>query len=111
MEKTKQSSALLACILGLAMSTSTFAAEKLGTVSIKLPKETAQLRPGPGLATAEKNCTTCHSVDYIYMQPPLSKEQWHAEVVKMRKAYGASIQEGDVGAIVNYLTSQNGKPQ
>src|SRR5574340_6014 len=78
-------------------------------VSIDLPQETAQLKPGPGLAAARDNCMICHSVDYIYMQPPLTKEQWHAEVVKMKKVMGAPIADGDIDSIVQYLMSQNGK--
>ena len=30
-----------------------------------LPDETATLRPGPDVETAQNNCSSCHSVDYI----------------------------------------------
>jgi hypothetical protein len=51
----------------------------------------------------------CHSVDYIYMQPPLTKDQWHAEVMKMKKVFGAPVPDSDADTIVKYLMSQNGK--
>jgi hypothetical protein len=51
----------------------------------------------------------CHSVDYIYMQPPLTSEQWRGEVLKMKNTFGAPIQDADVDKIVTYLMSQNGK--
>jgi cytochrome c5 len=109
MNKLTQSTVLLSALLGLTASAATFAAE-MGTVKIDLPAENARLKPGPGMDAAEKSCMICHSVDYIYMQPPLSKEQWQAEVVKMKKVFGAPIPDSDVDTIVNYLMSQNGKP-
>jgi hypothetical protein len=39
----------------------------------------------------------------VLTQPALSKEQWHAEVEKMRTAYKAPIDPKDVNAIVDYL--------
>ncbi len=98
-------------ILGLALSSPGFAAGKIGKVTIKLPDETAKYLPGPGEKIANQNCRTCHSVDYIYMQPPLTMEQWRGEVTKMNKAYGAKIEDKDIDTIVNYLMSQNGKTQ
>jgi len=100
---------LLAGIAGLSIAFQVATAQNLSEVSIDLPEETAQLKPGPGLELARDNCMTCHSVDYIYMQPPLSQEQWKGEVVKMKKAMGAPIADSDIDAIVQYLMSQNGK--
>jgi sulfite dehydrogenase (cytochrome) subunit B len=54
------------------------------------------------------NCMGCHSVDYITTQPRgprFGKEFWQAEVTKMIKAYGAPIDERDVGKIVDYLAA------
>lgn len=99
----------LAAALALAACATPHAADMTGTVKIDLPSETARLKPGPGMDTAAKSCMSCHSVDYIYMQPPLTKAQWHGEVVKMQKVYGAPIPDGDIDPIVNYLMSQNGK--
>ena len=79
------------------------------SVSFQLPAETAELKPGPGVDVARANCMLCHSADYIYMQPPLTQEQWHAEVVKMKKVMGAPIVDSDIDTLVQYLMSQNGK--
>jgi hypothetical protein len=42
------------------------------------------------------------------MQAPLSKETWHAEVVKMQKTYGCPIRDEDIDTVTSYLASQNG---
>ncbi|MFO1027534.1 MAG: cytochrome c [Acetobacteraceae bacterium] len=69
-----------------------------------LPAETATLRPGPGVETAQKNCVACHSADYLAMQPPgKGKAFWDAEVVKMRQVYKAVIDDSDAKAIADYL--------
>jgi len=96
-------------MLGSAACTAS-AADVSGTVEIDLPAETARLKPGPGVDTAMQSCMTCHSVDYIYMQPPLTKDQWRGEVVKMKNTFGAPFPESDIDTIVTYLLSQNGKP-
>jgi hypothetical protein len=43
------------------------------------------------------------------MQPPLTEVQWRAEVMKMKTAYGAPLNDGDVETLVAYLVGQNGK--
>ncbi len=69
-----------------------------------LPEETATLRPGPGMETAQNNCLTCHSVDYVTTQPPnRGKAFWEAEVTKMIKVYHAPINDADAKAIADYL--------
>ena len=76
-------------------------------VAYKLPNETATFKPGPNVEVVQNNCTACHSADYIQTQPrgPKFKQDfWRAEVTKMIKVYGAPIDEGDVGKIVDYLT-------
>src|SRR5947209_250512 len=74
-------------------------------VTYDLPEETAVLRPGPGIETAQSNCVACHSADYIAMQPPTrGKAFWEAEVTKMMKTYGAPIAESDGKIITDYLT-------
>lgn len=78
--------------------------------SYDLPEPTAQLRPAPGyqigLAAAEANCQSCHSVDYIAMQPPgKGAAFWTSEVTKMRKVYHAPISEADGTAIAEYLAA------
>ncbi len=77
---------------------------------IDLPPDRVEFRDGPGAQAARENCTICHSAQYVYMQPPLTRAQWEAEVTKMRKAYGAPVPESATQTIADYLYSQNGKP-
>lgn len=75
-------------------------------IAYRLPNETAAFRPGPNLDLVQKNCTGCHSADYVAIQPrgPKFKEEfWKAEVNKMINVYGAPIEQADVGKIVDYL--------
>jgi sulfite dehydrogenase (cytochrome) subunit B len=74
-------------------------------ITYDLPAETATFRPYPDVEFVEKNCTACHSADYVSTQPPKrGKAFWQAEVTKMIKVFGAPIEEGDVNKIVEYLT-------
>ncbi|MBB2964600.1 cytochrome c [Methylobacterium sp. R2-1] len=79
-----------------------------GPVPYDLPQDTAKLRPGPGAEVAEANCLTCHSPDYIAMQPPKKGHAfWTAEVTKMIKVYGAPIEDSDAKAIADYLAASH----
>jgi sulfite dehydrogenase (cytochrome) subunit B len=73
----------------------------------KLPKETADFKPGPNLDVVRNNCSGCHSADYVKTQPPMKskKDFWQAEVTKMIKVYGAPIDDSDVPKIVDYLSA------
>ncbi|MCJ2036336.1 cytochrome c [Methylobacterium sp. J-068] len=78
--------------------------------SYALPDPTAQLRPAPdrqaGFEAAQANCLTCHSVDYVAMQPPGKGQAfWASEVTKMIKVYHAPISEADGKAIADYLAA------
>ena len=77
-------------------------------VSISLPAWNSELKDGPNVALARASCLTCHSAEYVYMQPPLSAKQWTAEVNKMVKVFGAPITADQVDPLVAYLMSQNG---
>lgn len=76
-----------------------------------LPEDTAQLRPAEGgtqagLEAAQGHCLSCHSPDYIAMQPPKKGQAfWTAEVGKMVKTYGAPIPEEDAKSIAAYLAA------
>ena len=77
------------------------------TVHYTLPDETAALTPGPHVDVAQV-CGSCHSVDYITTQPPGHADPrafWSAEVAKMRKAFGAPVDDKDAAQIVEYLAS------
>ena len=69
----------------------------------KWPTYTADLAPGKGRDTVVGNCSMCHSVTYITMQPPLPAATWKAEVHKMIAVMGAPIQEAAAQEIVEYL--------
>jgi mono/diheme cytochrome c family protein len=77
-------------------------------IAFELPAESATFRPGPNLEVVQGNCGSCHSADYIQTQPigpKFKKDFWQAEVTKMIKTYGAPIEEKDVPAIVEYLST------
>lgn len=79
--------------------------------TITLPPDHAYgaLKPGPGLEVAQRDCRTCHSSDYIVMQPRGDAKQWTGVVTKMIKVYGANIGEADAKALVEYLSSAYGR--
>ncbi len=94
--------------LGASVSGSSLLTVAAKPISYDLPDETAALKPGPDVDVVQSNCTACHSVDYIQTQPRglgFKKDFWQAEVTKMIKIYGAPIDEGDVGKIVDYLAA------
>ncbi|HVN08621.1 MAG TPA: sulfide dehydrogenase [Patescibacteria group bacterium] len=64
-----------------------------------------ELEPGEGVELVTSYCNACHSPRYILMQPPLSRDQWAAEVTKMVKTFGIQIPEEDQPRIVNYLAT------
>jgi mono/diheme cytochrome c family protein len=104
---------VLACLT--ALGASALAAGKpvppKGSASISLPGDVGMaFKPGPGLGAAQANCLSCHSSAYVSTQPVLSKAQWAAEVTKMKNVYGAPIADDAMPAIVDYLTTQYGKP-
>jgi sulfite dehydrogenase (cytochrome) subunit B len=83
------------------------AAADAAPVHYTLPDETAALAPGPHVDVAQV-CGSCHSVDYITTQPRGSADPhafWSAEVAKMRKAFGAPVNDKDVAMIVDYLAT------
>ncbi len=92
--------------LALLSASACYEAAGAGPVAYELPEETAKLRPGPGVEIAEAHCLTCHSPDYIAMQPARKGHAfWTAEVTKMIKVYGAPIEEADARAIADYLAA------
>src|SRR2546425_8272978 len=78
------------------------------TVTITLPPDHGALPPGPGMEVTQKACQTCHSTDYIAMQPRGGEAQWRAVVTKMIKVFGAPIPDDDARAIVEYLAREYG---
>jgi cytochrome c5 len=85
-----------------------FAASDEAVHSIVLPVVKTDLKDGVGKEKVEALCGICHSLDYIPMQPPLSKAQWTGTVNKMIKVMGAPVSEQDAPVIVEYLTEHYG---
>ncbi len=80
----------------------------LKSVDVTLPDSDRALPDGPGLATVQNNCVSCHSAGMILNQPVIAKAAWQAEVVKMRNVYKAPVDEKDVPDIVAYLAAVKG---
>jgi hypothetical protein len=81
----------------------------LRSVNLDFP-DPGRLFPGGAAADAiNNNCLACHSAGMVLNQPSLSRDQWQAEVDKMRNTYKAPVAPQDVAAIVNYVTDRSGK--
>jgi hypothetical protein len=78
--------------------------------AIKLPEAPVELPDAPGRQTAVTYCATCHTLAYIPLQPPFSRETWTAEVTKMQKTFSAPIPDNKVAEIVDYLVAVRGQP-
>lgn len=91
-------------LVGLSAATSLAAG-----VRIDLPPEQGSFKPGPGADLARDQCLTCHSADYVSTQPPGKPLAfWKAEVEKMKKIYGAPIQDSQIDPIAAYLAQAYG---
>jgi hypothetical protein len=109
----KRTLIVLTCIaaLGASAAAAGKAVPPQGKASISLPGDGAfAFKPGAGAGAAQRACLNCHSSAYVSTQPVLTKAQWNAEVLKMKNVYGAPITDEQVPAIVDYLTTNYGKP-
>ena len=81
----------------------------LQALKIEMPPDTSTLKPGAGADLANRQCLTCHSADYVNVQPPGKPLAfWKGEVEKMKKVYGAPIRDEDIEPIAQYLTREYG---
>lgn len=78
-------------------------------VKVELPENDAPYPPGVGADIATSQCLICHSAGMVLTQPPLKKDEWRAEIMKMRTVYGAPIPEDQVDGLSEYLTNINGR--
>ena len=78
-------------------------------VKVELPPGEESFPPGVGSDIASSQCQACHSAGMILTQPPLKKDEWRAEIMKMRTAYGAPVPEDQVDALAEYLKNINGR--
>lgn len=83
----------------------------LAAIEITLPAETDRLIESKltGYTLATTYCYTCHSTDYVRVQPPgMSRAAWRASVVKMQKTFGAQIPDVAIDPIAEYLARTYG---
>ena len=88
------------------------AAVTAAPIRYQLPVENMDFPTGPNQDMVQANCSLCHSNDYLGTQPRNLANPaafWTAEVVKMRNAYKAPIDETNIGKIVEYLILVYGK--
>ena len=77
--------------------------------SITLPQvPQPDLPEGPGKGAFMISCTICHTLRYVTMQPPFSRQAWLAEVDKMRKTYGALMTDEQAAQCVDYVVTIRG---
>jgi len=94
--------------LAIVLALGTTGAALAKKVTFTLPPDTSTLAKtsDPGYQNTDNLCATCHSRDYITIQPRgKGKDFWTAEVTKMVKVYGAPIAEENWPAIIEYLTA------
>jgi mono/diheme cytochrome c family protein len=78
-------------------------------VRIELPASDESFPPGVGADIASSQCQICHSAGMVLTQPPLEKDEWRAEIIKMRTAYGAPIPKDQVEGLAEYLKNISGR--
>ncbi len=100
--------ATLSLVLTTMFSGSVNAQQKAAATTIDLPVMTFDLADGPDRDRVTAYCGICHGVEYIPMQPRLSRAQWTGTVTKMIKAFGAPVPQEDADKIVNYLSTAYG---
>ncbi len=83
----------------------------LVSTAVAMPIDEARFAGGASADAINANCTACHSTSMVLNQPPLTAAQWQTTITKMREVYHADIAEGDVPAILSYLTSLDGAPK
>jgi mono/diheme cytochrome c family protein len=74
-------------------------------VRVELPASDETFPPGAGADIATGQCLICHSAGMVLRQPPLTKDEWRAEIIKMRSVYGAPIPDDQVDGLSEYLKS------
>ena len=84
------------------------AARNWAILKVELPASDESFPPGVGADIASSQCQICHSAGMVLTQPPLKRDEWRAEIIKMRSSYGAPIPEDQVDALSEYL--KNIKP-
>ena len=102
---------LTAVLLSAAAMSGSTSATAPAQRTVTMPPETAVYRASdlPGYQLVQRNCGTCHSAQYVTMQPPASnRSYWDATVRKMKKPFGAQFPDADVPVMVDYLVKTYG---
>jgi mono/diheme cytochrome c family protein len=86
------------------------ASRQWAIVRVELPASDETFPPGVGADIATSQCLICHSAGMVLRQPPLTKDEWRAEIIKMRSAYGAPLPDDQVDGLSEYLKSIGGQP-
>ena len=82
----------------------------INSAKVELPVSTSTFPAGPGSELSGK-CLICHSAGMVLKQPLLTESQWRTEIIKMRKVYGAPLQDSDIEPLVAYMTKVNVEAQ
>jgi hypothetical protein len=85
------------------------ASRQWAIVKVELPANDAPFPPDIGADIASSQCLICHSAGMVLTQPPLKKDEWRAEIMKMRSAYGAPIPDDQVDSLSEYLKNISGR--
>lgn len=72
-------------------------------LTVTLPEDTGAFPAGLGVQAVTANCGACHSPSMILTQPKLTRDQWKANIKKMREVYKAPIDPAAEPAILAYL--------
>ncbi|MCA9471890.1 MAG: c-type cytochrome [Nitrospirales bacterium] len=75
--------------------------------TILIPSPPITFQAGQGSEIATSYCLICHSAEYVYTQPLLSRTQWHETVEKMKHQFGCPVPDEQVSTLVDYLVGQN----
>lgn len=78
-------------------------------VRVELPASRVAFPPGGAAIIANGYCLICHSAGMVLKQPPLTQDEWTAEINKMRKVFGASLPDDQVAALAQYLHAIDGR--
>ena len=85
------------------------ASRQWAIVRVELPGNDEPFPPGVGADIANSQCLICHSAGMVLRQPPLTNEEWRAEIMKMRSVYGAPMPDDQVDRLLQYLKGINGQ--
>lgn len=74
------------------------------------PQADLGLVDGEGRGLVQAYCTACHSLAPIVRHAGFTEEVWASEVTKMRRKYGAPIDDATAAAITTYLQQHYSAP-